>query len=191
MVSAEKPPSELLTEAMAMIETDGWIGFSARRLARKTGRPVEEIYDDLPDRAAVLSALGRHADRAMLGIDGDELDEMSVRERLFEMLMRRLDAMKPFRPALLTIAREGRSDPKAATATLCNLDRALGRLMDMADIPVRGPRRVAVGAAIVFGYLRAVRVWLNDDSEDAAKTMAALDKALARLDGMLGQARAA
>jgi ubiquinone biosynthesis protein COQ9 len=36
-------------------------------------------------------------------------------------------------------------------------------------------------------YLSAIRVWLRDDSEDMAKTMAHLDKQLARVDNLVGR----
>jgi hypothetical protein len=38
-------------------------------------------------------------------------------------------------------------------------------------------------------YLSVFRVWLNDDGEDLAKTMAALDKALGRVENLMGALR--
>jgi hypothetical protein len=38
-------------------------------------------------------------------------------------------------------------------------------------------------------YLSVLRVWLRDEGEDKAQTMAALDKALGRVDSILGSLR--
>jgi hypothetical protein len=38
-------------------------------------------------------------------------------------------------------------------------------------------------------YLSTMRVWLRDDSDDMARTMAHLDKQLSRVDSLIGRLR--
>ena len=55
---------------------------------------------------------------------------------------------------------------------------SMSRMLDAAGINTRsllGPARIK-GLGLI--YANAFRVWLGDDSEDMAKTMAALDKGL-------------
>ena len=79
------------------------------------------VYAELPDRPPLLRVLGRRLDAEMLAIDMAELDGLTPRERLFELIMRRLDAMAPFKPSLRAIGREAprtraAGSPPAATS---------------------------------------------------------------------------
>ena len=61
-----------------------------------------------------------------------ELDGMTPRERVFELVMRRLDAMAPYKDGLRTIAREAPRDPALLVAAWCNVGRLSRRLLDAA-----------------------------------------------------------
>ena len=91
-----QPRPDLLEAAFALIAEKGWHGFSALALAERTGASLDDIHDLLPTPAALVGRLGERLDRAMLAAPPDELLELSPRERLFELLMRRLDALAPF-----------------------------------------------------------------------------------------------
>lgn len=176
--------ADLLAAAMTLIAERGWRGFGLVSLARHTGLPLAEVYEALPGRAAVLRALGHRLDAEMLAITAAELDGLSPRERLFELIMRRLEAAAPFRPALKVMAREAACDPAAWLASACNLDRAAAWLVDAAGAPAGGLRGLAARKAVILAYARAFAVWLEDETPDRATTLAALDRSLARLEGL-------
>ncbi len=177
---------DLLDLAFQQIAAEGLAGFSRVALARGSGRPLAEVYEEFPTRTAVLAALGRRLDRAMLAIDPAELDGMTVRERLFELIMRRLEAMAPYREGLRRIARESRGEPALLLQSLCNLERFAGWLAEGAGIRRRGLLAVAAVPALICVYVRAFNVWLADDSPDLARTLAALDRDLDRLERLAG-----
>ena len=182
--AATKP--DLLDLAFQQIAEEGLAGFSRVALARGSGRRLGEVYEEFPRRSAVLAALGRRIDRAMLAIDPAELDGMSVRERLFELIMRRLEAMAPYRAGLRRLARESRREPGLLLQSLCNLDRLVGWLMEGAGIRRGGALALLAGPALIAVYVRAFNVWLTDDSPDLARTLAALDRDLDRLERLAG-----
>jgi hypothetical protein len=62
-------------------------------------------------------------------------------------------------------------------------------VVEAADLAGHGPRRAVVGAALASAYLRTGRVWLDDDSEDLARTLAELDTQLDRIGGVLRSQR--
>lgn len=169
---------ELVLAAFERIAQDGEAALDLAALARDLGRPLAEVVTALGGPAGVLGALARHLDAAMLGIDPGDLAAMSVRERLFELIMRRFETLQPFRAGLKRLMRDRRGDPQAVCMALCNLDRVTGRLVDAAGIRARGPLRRLVQLTLAAVYARAFSTWQDDQSADLAATMAELDKRL-------------
>lgn len=185
---AEQASYDLLAAALALIGERGWRGFGLVELARRTGLPLAAVYAELPDRAAVLRRLGRRLDEAMLGVSAAELAEMTPRERLFELMMRRFDAMAPYREALRAIAGSRGAGPGVVVASLCNLQRAAAWLTDAAGGPRSGLGAFAGRQAVLMVYARTFSVWLGDETEDRAKTLAELDRRLGQLESAVGWA---
>lgn len=175
---AETTGSDLLKTAFALLAERGWRGFSRTELARRAGVSLARVYEELPSRVSLVTALGRHLDRAMLESDPSELDGMTPRERVFELIMRRLDAMAPFKEGLRELGREGA--PELLGPACENVGRAIGWLLDASGAELHGLRRVGAGPALALVYARTFNVWLRDDTPDHAKTMAELDKRLSQ-----------
>ena len=104
---------------------------------------------------------------------------MTPRERVFELVMRRLDAMAPYKdgPAGARRARRRAIRP-CWPAACCNLDR-LGRWLLDAAGTTDGRLIDAVARRVLAAiYVRAFNVWLDDDTPDLARTLAELDRRL-------------
>ncbi len=181
--TAEHAPIDLLEAALGLIEREGWQAYGPLRLARETGAGLAEIVTQLGDRAEIFAAMGRRADMAMIDVAVEDLTDMSPKERVFELMMRRFESLRPARPALRRLRRE--AAPEVWLEGLGNLRRAMKLIIEAADLTGHGPRRAVVGAALASAYLRTGRVWLDDDSEDLARTLAELDKQLDRVGGVL------
>lgn len=174
--------ADLLVEAFALLAERGWAAFSLAELARRTETPLVEVYGELPTHGSLLSSLGRRLDRAMLGIDLAELEELSPRERTFELIMRRFDAMAPFKGGFRVLAREARLDPMVILGSVCNLDRAMAWLVDVSGADLARWQARAARRALLLVYVRVFNVWLGDDTPDLANTLAELDKRLQQLE---------
>ena len=177
---AETTGSDLLKTAFALLAERGWRGFSRTELARRAGVSLARVYEELPSRVSLVIALGRHLDRAMLESDPSELDGMTPRERVFELIMRRLDAMAPFKEGLRELGREGA--PELLGPACENVGRAIGWLVDASGAELHGLRRAGAGPALALVYARTFNVWLRDDTPDHAKTMAELDRRLSQAE---------
>jgi AcrR family transcriptional regulator len=177
---------DLLAAAFALIGDEGWRGFSFATLARRTGVSRVEIYRRFRSRDALLDALNRRADEAMLAVDDAELAGLPPRDRVFELLMRRLEALVPYRAGLSRLVRDARADPCVVLLTACRLERSLGWLQDAAGLRHHGLRARLARRALGLAYMRAVQVWFRDDGADLGKTMAELDKQLRRVQNVAG-----
>lgn len=117
-----------------------------------------------------------------------EADERP-RDRLFDLLMRRFDALRPYKAALDVLRRELPGDPITALCAANALVRSMRWMLEAADIPVCGVRGAVAVRLATAAYLSAMRVWRSDDSADLARTMAALDARLRRVERWFVPAR--
>lgn len=173
---------DLLEAAWQQVAERGWRRWSAVELARTTGTPLATVYAMFPDREHLVVALARRVDAAMLALPLDELAQMSVRERLFELSMRRLEAMRPYRAGLAMVAREAVCEPRLLALAWGNLERLAAWLVDVGGVEFDGIRACLARRALQLAYGRVLRVWLADDSADLARTMAELDRRLGELE---------
>ena len=130
---------------------------------------------------AILAAHLKDIDRAVLGEDFSDMDEEPPRERLFDVLMRRLEKLAPHRQAVRSLLRSASRNRAArfcaqrARRALAEMDAGSGR--DQRPRPARHALR-AQGLALLFSSV--LRTWVRDDDPGLARTMAALDRALGR-----------
>jgi hypothetical protein len=106
--------------------------------------------------------------------------EEPPRERLFDVLMRRLEVLAPHREAVRSLLRSARRNPPLALALNGLAVRSQQWMLTAAGINASGPRGMmrAQGLAVLFGSV--LRTWIRDEDAGLARTMAALDRALAR-----------
>jgi hypothetical protein len=108
------------------------------------------------------------------------MTEEPPRERLFDVLMRRLEVLAPHREAVRSLLRSARRSPPLALALNGLAVRSQQWMLTAAEINAAGPRGTirAQGLALLFGSV--LSAWVRDDDPGLARTMAALDRALAR-----------
>jgi len=188
MAETETAPADLLVAAFDLIAERGWAGFSMGALAHRSGVPLVEVYRHLPRREALLIGLSRRVDEAMLSFDPSELAGLPPRDRVFELLMRRLDALAPFKAGLSRLVRPGRRplEPDVVVIGACRFDRSMAWLQEAADLRSSGLRGRARRAVLAVAYARTLQTWFRDDTADLAKTMAELDRQLRRVEGPAG-----
>lgn len=165
---------------MQLAATQGWRDTTLADIAETAGLSLGELRRVAGGKTEILRALTRRADAAML--DAGAAEGETTRDKVFELLMRRLDALGPFKPGLKAVSRDLVRDPGAAALLACGTARSMAWALEAAGVNPRGPiggLRVNALAAI---YAYTLRGWLNDESADNAKTMAALDKALRRAE---------
>ena len=175
----EQFDARLIQAAMARAEAVGWRGVAVAEAARAADLPLDEARMRFPVRGMVLLRLGMLADRAALVDDGSA---GSVRERLFDLLMRRIDVLQQYRGGVRAVLRALPLDPllalMLANATAVSMDW----VAQAAGVETTGLMgRVRTGGLVAV-WLQTVRAWEGDDSADLSTTMAALDKALDRAE---------
>jgi hypothetical protein len=131
----------------------------------------------------LLARLGRLADQAALA---EVPSEGPVRDKLFHMLMRRIDVLAAHRAGVLALLRALPADPPLALFLACATRSSMRWMLDAAGIETRGLRGELRVKGLVGVWLWTLRAWQADQSADLSHTMAALDTALARAERMAG-----
>jgi AcrR family transcriptional regulator len=169
-------PDHIIDTTMELVAGRGWRNVALGDIAVASGLSLAQLYAIFPSKRAVLDAFERRINEQTL-VGGTEVGD-TIRDRLFELVMRRLDALAPHKAAVRALLRDLPWDP---AVVLCTGPRFLNAMRWMAESAgvetggIAGLLRIKGLAAV---YLTTLRAWLNDESADNAKTLAALDRAL-------------
>ena len=176
-----KPPRERIIAAFMSLLADKpieQIGFAG--IAREAGVSLVELRDLFGSTLAILAAQIKETDRAVLAADAADMAEEPPRERLFDVLMRRLEVLEPHKAAVRSLTRSASRNPGLAFALNGLAVRSQQWMLTAADIDAAGPRGMVRAQGLAILFASALRTWVDDDDPGHARTMAALDRALAR-----------
>jgi ubiquinone biosynthesis protein COQ9 len=164
---------------------------SVAAAAREADLPLDRARLRFPSRASVLMRLGRVADQAaLIGIPTDG----SVRDRLFDTIMRRIDAFQAHRAGVMAVLRLLPTAPPLALLLGVATERSMRWLLDACGVRTSGIAGEVRVRGLVAVWVWTIRAWQKDESADLSTTMAALDRALGhaeRAAGWLGGSRTA
>lgn len=174
--------NDQLARAMDLIAANGWRMLSMMDLSVALDLSLVELYQKVPSKWALLERLMAYADQAVAREAVADLRNEPEKDRLFALLMARLDALTPFKAAIQKMADDWRRDPVAAAAAGLILGRSLAFMLEAAGISASGPQGGLRTNGLGLIYLSTLRVWLKDESPDLTKTMAELDRRLTQAD---------
>jgi ubiquinone biosynthesis protein COQ9 len=169
----------LVSAAFRIAADQGWRRVNVAAASRAAGLPVAEARARFVNRASILLRFGRLADQAALL---DAPSEGPVRDRLFDLLMRRFDALQAHRDGVKAVLRALPSDPPTALLLSCATRTSMRWMLQAAGVTATGPRGALQVRGLVLVWLWGVRTWERDESEDLSATMATVDTALGRAE---------
>ncbi len=181
--TAEATEERIVDAALALAGERGWRTISLADIAEAAGMSMAALYTVLPSKGAILEAFARRIDRATLaGLEPAAESEDSVRDRLFEIIMRSFDALEPHKPGVAALMADLPRDPLALLCQGTRLLRSLSWIAAAAGVETGGPLGLLRVKALATAYVWVLRTWLGDDTQDKARTMEALDRALKNLE---------
>lgn len=172
---------DAIVDALMTLAADRpWNDIELIDIAEAAGVSLAEFRDLFPSKGAVLGAFSRRIDRAVLQGSMEDLKDEPARERLFDVMMRRLDALAPYKRALRRIVFALREDPLALAAMNRGAINSMRFMLAAAGVSTEGPLGglKVQGAVVVFS--NTMQTWLEDDDPALARTMARLDRELRR-----------
>ena len=178
-----KPAASRTRIVEALMELAGERAFAEitiTEIAARANVTLAEFRDCFPSKGAVVAGWSRMIDSKVLEANNADLAGEPAKERLFDVLMRRLDAMAPYRAGLESVIHWVRRDPAAALALNQVAVNSMRFMLEAAGIDNEGPLGAVKTQGLVVAWTRIVSVWLADDKPGLDATMAALDRELTR-----------
>jgi AcrR family transcriptional regulator len=185
--SAPQTDREKIIAAFFVLLEDkpfGAIGFGD--VAQRSGLSLAQVRSEFASTLAILAAYVKSTDRAVLAQDMDDMAEEPARERLFDVLMRRLEVLAEQRDAVRSLLRSSRSNLALALALNRLAVRSQQWMLTAAGINASGPQGMIRAQGLALLFASVLRTWVDDDDPGQARTMADLDRALARGQRAIG-----
>ena len=180
------PRERLITAALNLASEQGWRRLGMAEIAAAAGLSLEETYAIARSKRGIVAAFRRQLDEAMLA--GGMVSGDSPRDRLFDVLMRRLEAMRPYRAGLRVILRDSVGSA-ALLGILPGLLRSMGWALTAAALPAAGCRGRIARKLLAALYVSVLPTFFRDDSRDLGTTMATLDRRLNQIEGVFSTLR--
>jgi len=150
------------------------------QIATRAGLSLGIVRKNFGSKLGMLATFVREVDRKVLdGVDPDMANE-PARERLFDVLMRRIEILSPNKEAVRSLLRSARRDPPLALALNSMAVQSQQWMLTAADINASGTRGMLRAQGLAMLYARVLQTFVHDDDPGHARTMAAIDNALGR-----------
>jgi AcrR family transcriptional regulator len=164
---------------MALLAERRFEEIGLAEVAGEAGIKLSDLRAEFGSTMAIYAAHVKNIDSAVLGGGDTDMADEPPRERLFDVLMRRIEALAPYKDSVRSLMRSARVNPGLAFALNAMSVRSQSWMLEAAGIPASGPRGAlrAQGAALIFA--RVLDTWIDEEDESLDHTMAALDRGLA------------
>ena len=173
-------PRERIVEAfMNLLAEQPIERIGLAEIADRAGVSLADLRGEFGSPLAILAAHVKELDRQVLAEVDPDMDEESPRERLFDVLMRRLELLAPHKEAVRSLLRSARRDPPLALALNAMAVRSQQWMLTAAGIGASGPKGMVRAQGLALLFANVLRTWVDDD-DDGSRTLAALDRELAR-----------
>ncbi len=185
--NASNPKTAIIKALMELAASQPWPEISLPMIAEKADVSLADLRDHFPSKGSILGGFARMIDRQVLEGTGTDMQDEPMRDRLLDVMLRRFDALSPWRAAIANIQQHMRRDPLSLLALNQVALNSWRYMLAAAHIDTEdklGTMRIQ-GAALVFA--RALDTWLTEEGTDLTKTMAVLDKELKRGEMFMGR----
>ncbi len=149
-------------------------------IADSAGLSLADLRAEFGSPLSILAAHIKEVDREVLAAPDADMADESPRERLFDVLMRRLDILEPHKDAIRSLMRSVPCNPGLALALNALAVQSQQWMLTAAGIGASGPKGMMRAQGLAMMFANVLRTWVDDDDEGHARTLAALDRELAR-----------
>ena len=183
-MTSNSPTDRLIDASLTLAAAKGWRALTMADIAREADLSLADTRTHVRSKAELMTALLTRFDRQVL--EGSEAASGEpVRDRVFDVLMRRFDVLQPHKAAVTAMLHDLPRDPLLALPLIPHFALSMLWMLEAAGVSTTGVAGVLRAQGLAIIYLSTLRVWIGDDSPDLARTMAALDKTLTRVDGLI------
>ncbi len=180
MAPRRTPKQKIIEAAIKLAETKKWPDISMTEIAGAAKVSLAQMRGEFSGKSAILRAFMAQIDQVVLDQAAEDVVDENPRDRLFDIIMLRFEALEPYKAALNNIFPSLKCHPTMALELSGSILRSAKWMLIAAGLETHGSAAFVRtrGLALVFG--KTMEVWLVDEDAGLAKTMAELDRQLRR-----------
>jgi AcrR family transcriptional regulator len=186
----QKSSRDAIVDALLELAAERrWEDISISDVAMRAGVSLARFRENFPSKGAVLAGFSRRIDAIVLEGTDDSLIGEPAKEQLADVLMRRLDALAPYKAGLKGVAEWARRDPLAAAALNRGMVNSMRFMLEAAHIDTEGPLGAFKTQGLALAWAGLLNTWFDDPDPEFARTIAELDRVLERGGRIVGYAQ--
>lgn len=169
--------NRVIDAALALAARRDFGDVSLTDIAHEADISLADLRDLFPSKGAIVGGFNRRIDREVLDKVAGGVSHDPARDRLYEVLRKRLEALEPHREALSSISRWAGRDPLTATALNKETVNSMRFMLEAAEIDCDGPVGSLKLQGLSLAWGRVLDAWFEDGFSAALET---LDREIAR-----------
>ena len=175
MASDEQRENAVIDAALRVAARRSWRDVRLADIAAEDNIDLAELAKVSSGKTDIVRRFSRRTDRAMLDSLKNQPVDGDAHDRLFEIVMRRLEILAPHRAALASILDAPAGHPSGLAILAASAATTQRWMLAAAGLEEEGAGGLVKQGGLACVYARTLRVWLTDDDPGLARTMAALD----------------
>ncbi len=176
---ADNTREKIITAFLSLLAETSFEKIGLAAVADKAGVLLAEMRKYFGSTFDMVAGFVRTTDEKVLAGGDVEDAQATMRDRLFDVLMRRFEVLTPNRAAVRSLACTARRNPRFALGMNKLAVRSQQWMMSAAGLDSSGLAGGMRAQALAVLFARVMRVWLDDEDPGLARTMAELDRELA------------
>src|SRR6478736_908232 len=170
--------NKAIVAALELAAEGGWKAVTFSAIAMRSSVSLADLRREFTCKTDILRAFQAEIDAEVLAKSKPATPEQSPRDRVFDTVMTRFEAMTPYKPALRRISAALCCHPAEAAHLLPSSLASHYLMLTGAGAKLEGPGAGLRVAGLASIYAKVFRVWLDDSSPGLDRTMTALDRRL-------------
>lgn len=186
-MATDKTKAKITSALMALIAERRFSTIGLDDIAERAEVSLADLRAAYASVPAILADHAARVDRDVLEGNDPAMADEPVKERLFDVLMRRFDVLAPDKAGVKALFSQGRRDPALGLLVLTLGVSSMRWMLAAAKVDHAGLLGLARAKALAFSYARVIDIWVDEEDAGLPRTMAALDKALEELGRIAAQ----
>jgi AcrR family transcriptional regulator len=171
---------KIISATMELLAEESFERIGLSDVTKRAGVSLAQLRQEFSSTLAIIAAHIKDTDQKVLTDVDPDMAEEAPREKLFDVLMRRLEILKPHREAVYSLMRSARRNPGLALALNAMAVQSQRWMLNAADIKVVGPKGAMRAQGLAVLYACVMQTFVHDEDPGLARTMAVLDRELSR-----------
>lgn len=179
-MATAKTKQKILDTFLKLLSEHAYEDVTLALVAEAAKVKLSDMRSAYASKSDLVAAFAELVDTAVLDERDEDMGDQPPRDRLFDILMTRIDALAPHKESVRALHKAARRDPALALEFNRLEVRSQRWMLIAAGIDVSGLKAGIVSQGLAVAFARVVDTWLEEDDEGMPRTMSQLDKELDR-----------